>query len=110
MSTSKYVRLFVALILAISLACPAWGQGAAQEEQPDPCMAPAAEAIVFDTLIMRPLGLVSMVAGFALSILCYPFALASDSEDSVTQKLLYEPFAFTFLRPVGVDDYSFCRD
>lgn len=110
MSTSKFVRLFVALLLAVTLAVPAWGEETSNQARPDPCTGPEAEAIVFDTLIMRPLGIVAMVAGFAFSIICYPFAFASDSEDFVTQKLIYEPFAFTFLRPVGVDDYNFCQE
>jgi hypothetical protein len=110
MGKSRYVKLIVALILAITFAVPAWGEDEVNETRPNPCMAPPAEAIVFDALIMRPLGLVAMAVGAVFSIVAYPFAFASGSKDSVTQKLIYEPYAFTFLRPMGVDDYNFCQD
>lgn len=110
MGKSKGVRFLVVLVLALTLAVPAWGEEPANEAKTDPCTGPAAEAVMFDTLIMRPIGLASMVVGLVGAIVAYPFALASGSSDRVTQKLIYEPFAFTFLRPMGDDDYNYCKE
>ena len=109
MGKSKYVRVFVVLLLIMTFAVPVWGEQTVHEARPDTCEGPGALTIALDTLLVRPLGLASMVVGFAGAIVAYPFAFSSGSADRVTQKLIYEPFAFTFLRPVGEFDYDGCR-
>lgn len=66
---------------------------------------PSAEAIIADTLVVRPLGMVACTVGLIGGILSYPFAALSHSEDSVKQRLLIEPFEYTFQRPVGSVKY-----
>ena len=102
MIKAKYLRIIVVLVLSASLAMPAY---AAQKSEPKegvgPCEGPSAEAIIADTLILRPVGIVAMVVGFAGAIIAFPFAILSNSTDRVKQKLLVEPFEYTFKRPVG---------
>jgi hypothetical protein len=109
MGKSKYIRFFVALLLIMTFAVPVWGEETEKEARPDPCRGPDAGEIVLDVLIARPLGLASMVVGLAGAIVAYPFALASGSADRVTQKLIYEPYAYTFVRPVGEIGYDYCQ-
>ena len=105
MSKAICVRFFVALALALALTASAFGQDA-EVQLPPACERQAAEAIIFDTLVTRPLGLAAMVVGFAAAIVAYPFALCSHSTERVTQKLIVEPYEYTFKRPVGDEN---CR-
>jgi hypothetical protein len=109
MNKTRCLQFVAALALALSLLSPAWGQGD-EARGPRACEGPAAEAIVFDALVLRPIGLASMVVGFAGALVAYPFALLSHSADRVTQKLIVEPFEYTFKRPVGDEDYKYCGD
>lgn len=61
-------------------------------------------AIVADTVIVRPLGIASLVLGTAGFLVSLPFALTSGSVDTAARELVGEPFRFTFTRPLG--DFS----
>ena len=63
----------------------------------------SAPAIIGDLLLARPAGLVATVAGTAVLIVAWPFALLSDSTDAIAQKLVIEPVNYTFARPLGKD-------
>lgn len=67
---------------------------------------PPGELILFDVLVLRPLGLAASAIGFAGSILALPFAATSNSGDIVGRKLIQDPFCYTFARPLGYVDYS----
>ncbi|MBI5469072.1 MAG: hypothetical protein HY891_08070 [Deltaproteobacteria bacterium] len=89
---------FLAVFLAVSTASPA-----AQKQKP------SGEAIVFDLVLGRPLGLVTIVAGTAIFIVGLPFTLPTGSVCVAAEKLIADPFRFTFIRPVGEipeDPYS----
>ena len=62
---------------------------------------PSGEAIVFDVVLARPLGLVTLVAGTAIFIVGLPFTLPTGSVGVSAKKLIADPFRFTFTRPVG---------
>jgi hypothetical protein len=76
----------VAVILASSLA-----------------MAEGREAtnIMADTLFMRPLGVVALVAGTAAYVVSLPAAAITHSTDKTYEVLVKEPYEYTFVRPVG---------
>lgn len=101
MIKAKYIRIIVVLIISASFIVPAYGQQGEQKAAVGPCEGPSGEAIIADTLLLRPVGLVSMVVGFAGAIIALPFAAMSHSTDRVVQKLIVEPFEYTFKRPVG---------
>ena len=58
-------------------------------------------AVAADLLIARPLGLVATVLGIGTCIVTLPFTLISGSTELATQKLIVEPAAYTFTRPLG---------
>ena len=68
---------------------------------PPPPPLPSGEAILADTLIVRPMGIAACIIGLAGSIIAFPFAALSNSQGRVTQRLLVEPFDYTFRRPLG---------
>ncbi|MBI5588723.1 MAG: hypothetical protein HY889_10220 [Deltaproteobacteria bacterium] len=62
---------------------------------------PSGEAIVFDVVLARPLGLATLVGGTAIFIAGLPFTLPTGSVGVSAKKLIADPFRFTFIRPVG---------
>jgi len=60
--------------------------------------------MIVDVLIVRPVGLVSIVIGTAAFIVALPFAITSGTVKPVAQTLVACPFTLTFKRPLG--DYS----
>jgi len=62
---------------------------------------PSGELILFDALILRPLGLVATVVGTAGAVLTAPWAANTCEWDLVERKLIREPADYTFCRPLG---------
>lgn len=59
------------------------------------------EAMVADFLIIRPLGIVSVVLGSAFYVVSLPFSLLGGNAGDAADKLVVEPAKFTFVRPLG---------
>lgn len=51
--------------------------------------------------LVRPVGMIGTVAGFATFIVGLPFSVTSDSTEESYEKLVKDPFEYTFHRPVG---------
>jgi hypothetical protein len=64
------------------------------------------DAIAGDTVFGRPLGVVSIVGGFALWVASLPFAAISGSLPATTDALITKPVKYTFDRPMGDFDYE----
>ncbi|MEE9613578.1 MAG: hypothetical protein V3W31_01320 [Thermodesulfobacteriota bacterium] len=62
---------------------------------------PSGEAMIFDVLLVRPLGIVASVFGTGLFIVSLPFTIPTKSVKMAGKKLVSEPLAYTFKRPVG---------
>ncbi|HEY7493335.1 MAG TPA: hypothetical protein VIH59_19755 [Candidatus Tectomicrobia bacterium] len=60
-----------------------------------------AEAIMVDTLVLRPLGLAATVVGTALFVVSLPFSIPTKRVNKAAQKLVVEPGKYTFIRPLG---------
>ena len=64
--------------------------------------------IIGDALFIRPLGLVSIVAGTAIFVVSLPFAAITKSVPKSAKQLVVDPFNYTFDRPIG--DFSYQTD
>ena len=62
---------------------------------------PSGDSMLFDLLVLRPLGIATCVIGIAASIASAPFNLGNPDSSHVGKRLIEEPFEFTFLRPLG---------
>ena len=62
---------------------------------------PSFSSIFFDILFLRPAGIVALGLGCGAAVVAIPFSLPSGSSPQVCQKLIVDPFDFTFLRPLG---------
>ncbi len=57
--------------------------------------------MIYDTVIVRPLSLVATLAGSAVWLVSLPFSALGGNVDKATEKLVKEPFQYTFQRPLG---------
>ncbi len=62
---------------------------------------PSAGAMIADTFLARPLGLVTIIAGSAVFVVSLPFSALGGNASTAVQKLVKDPFVFTFKRPLG---------
>jgi hypothetical protein len=65
----------------------------------------AGEKMVLDALVLRPLGLVTTVAGTAIYTISLPFSLLGGNEAAAREALIKEPARYTFKRPLGEFEY-----
>jgi hypothetical protein len=61
-------------------------------------------AMIVDLIAVRPLGLVATLAGSAVFIVSIPFSALGGNTEVAWERLVAEPAAFTFKRPLGEFD------
>ena len=85
-----------ALCLVVTLLLLSLGSVAiAQDKEP------SAGAMIADTVLARPIGLVSMVLGPGAFIISLPFSALGGNIGVSFQKMVVDPVKFTFARPLG---------
>lgn len=57
--------------------------------------------IIIDTILLRPLGIVSTVFGTGFFVVSLPFAAITGSTATSYELLIEDPFKYTFRRPLG---------
>lgn len=62
---------------------------------------PGGGAMIYDTVVVRPIGLAATVIGSAFWLISLPFSASGDNTGTATKKLVKEPAAYTFKRPLG---------
>ncbi|QHS10481.1 hypothetical protein [Sinimarinibacterium sp. NLF-5-8] len=74
----------------------------AQEPMSQIDEAPSAAAMAFDVAVVRPLGLAATVLGIGFFVVQLPFSvLAGVPPSEPARRLIAEPAAYTFTRPMG---------
>ena len=63
-----------------------------------------AESMAADLAVMRPLGIGATVVGTAFFIVSLPFSALGKNTGQAWDKLVADPFNFTFARPLGEVD------
>ena len=61
------------------------------------------DATLFDLFILRPMGIAACAVGLGSSVLALPLVITTGSGAEVGDKLITEPFDYTFRRPLGFD-------
>lgn len=62
---------------------------------------PSGEAMLMDGVLVRPLGIGATLVGSVVYVITLPFSALGGNADVAAQKLIKEPAAFTFTRPLG---------
>lgn len=86
--------LYLAMFLALSLPGVALANEQGTETGDD-------VAIVFDLIILRPVGLVATVAGAVIFIGSLPISLSTWSVGKAFRALVQRPAVYTFVRTLG---------
>ncbi|GBE03709.1 hypothetical protein BMS3Abin09_00627 [bacterium BMS3Abin09] len=87
----KYFSILLVIAMLFS-AAPAFAVPSENIDAPD---------IIIDTLLLRPLGIVSTVFGGAFFVVSLPFAAITSSVGKSYELLVKDPFEYTFRRPLG---------
>jgi hypothetical protein len=57
--------------------------------------------MIFDFILVRPIGIVATVVGSVFYVVSLPFSLLGENSDEASQALVKDPAAYTFSRPLG---------
>ena len=92
-------RTLVLATAAALLILPFGATATAQEyfESEDP----GGGEMLFDFVFVRPVGIIATALGCVAFVVSLPFSALGDNVDVAGQKLVKEPAAYTFKRPIG---------
>ncbi len=62
---------------------------------------PTGDKMAGDIAIIRPIGIGCLIVGTAAYIVALPFAAMGGNAGEATQKMVVDPFNYTFKRPLG---------
>jgi hypothetical protein len=94
--TKKWAVLAViAALICMPLANSALAQDYFEAKEP------GGGAMMYDTIVVRPIGLVATAVGSVFWLISLPFSASGDNTETATKKLVKEPAAYTFKRPLG---------
>ena len=62
---------------------------------------PSGGEMIYDAVIIRPIGLVATVVGMAFFVVTLPFSALAGNVDTAGEKLVSDPGKYTFKRPLG---------
>jgi hypothetical protein len=97
---SGFKPSWLAVVLAAALMIAPLGSVAFAEQYMER-EKPTGGMMMWDGLIMRPIGICATAAGAVVWLVTYPFAALGGNTDESTQKLVADPFDWTFQRPLG---------
>lgn len=100
----KAILFSVFLFLVVGPTLSAHAQ-TSSEPTPDYSMQrqelPSTGAILGDFIFLRPFGIAATAIGIVGTVITLPVAIPTGSTGAVAQKLIADPFNFTFTRPLG---------
>ncbi len=94
------IKLWMVLGVIAALICGPFASAALAQDYAGN-KEPGGGAMIYDFLVIRPIGLAATVIGSAFWLVSMPFSASGDNFDTATEKLVKEPAAFTFKRPLG---------
>jgi len=92
-------KFLVIFMISVFLIAPVASTALADEyfEKEDPSGA----LMIFDVIMVRPIGIVATVVGSVFYVISLPFSLLGENSDEAGQALVKDPAAYTFSRPLG---------
>ena len=96
----KLAKKTLVLMTVASLLVIPFGSTAMAQEYFD-AEEPSGGAMLFDLCVVRPVGIVATALGAVAFVISWPFSALGDNSDVASQKLVKEPAAYTFVRPLG---------
>ena len=90
-------KSLIVMMMAAMMIMPLAANAAEYFEVEDP----SGGAMMFDLAVVRPVGIVATAVGCVFFIVSSPFSALGGNIDTAGQKLVKDPVAFTFKRPLG---------
>jgi uncharacterized membrane protein len=99
----KIKKHAVIFLLISALVCVPFGASAlaATQNSSNEVNEVSGSSMTADLILVRPLGIVATVLGCAVFVVSLPFSALGGNTKQASQKLVKEPAAFTFTRPLG---------
>jgi hypothetical protein len=85
----------IAALVAVPFATTALAQEYFEAKEP------GGGAMMYDVIVLRPVGAVATAVGSLFWLIGMPFSASGDNFDTSTEKLVKEPAKYTFDRPLG---------
>ena len=89
------VILLIAAMMIMPLATTAFAEEYFEVEEP------SGGAMMFDFVVVRPVGIVATAVGCVFFVVSSPFSALGGNIDAAGEKLVKDPVAYTFKRPLG---------
>ena len=96
----KLIKYPAALMLVLAMLMLPLGSAALAQEYIESDEA-SGDAMIYDFVIVRPISAVATLASTTVYILSLPFSALGGNSDEAAEKLVKEPFEWTFDRPLG---------
>jgi hypothetical protein len=96
----KLVKKTLVLMTVASLLVIPFGSSAMAQEYFE-VEEPGGGAMMFDFFVVRPVGIVATAVGTVAFVISWPFSALGGNSGTAGQKLVSEPAAYTFSRPLG---------
>jgi len=100
---TKLFKRSLVLVTVASLLLIPFGSAALAEEYFE-AAPPSGGAMIFDFCLVRPVGIIATAVGAVFFVVSAPFSVLGDNMAAAGQKLIAEPAAYTFTRPLGEFD------
>ena len=97
------VILLIAAMMIMPVASTAFGAEYFEAEDP------SGGAMIFDLAVVRPVGIVATAIGCVFFVVSSPFSALGGNIDAASEKLVKDPAAYTFKRPLGEFDTTNVR-
>ena len=108
---SRVMRVALTVVIMATLAAGPFGPPAFAYQRTSDCQEreyysgcegePTGGMMMWDAVFMRPIGILGTALGSVVWLVSLPFAALGGNADESTQKLVAEPFSWTFQRPLG---------
>ena len=100
----EWIRRTLVVFTVVALVFTSTGFSALAQEGLELDNKAPAESMVADFCVMRPLGIGATVVGTAFFIVSLPFSALGRNTGTAWNKMVADPFTFTFARPLGEVD------
>ena len=97
----RHYKTFVTWSSIIGLLMLPLSAEAVNNDEPVAAVQRSPEVMAVDTVLVRPLGLVSMVGGAVIFLVASPFSAMGGNTQETWDRLVADPAKFTFQRPLG---------
>jgi hypothetical protein len=89
------IIVMIAAMMIMPLATTTFAEEYFEAEEP------SGGAMMFDLAVVRPVGIVATAVGCVFFIVSSPFSALGGNIDTAGEKLVKDPVAYTFKRPLG---------